>query len=146
MTDIGHNSSFTEFARGQLKSIIEGVERLEEEKKNVNDDINALYSEAQANGYDKKILKKIVALRKKTQAERDEEQAILDLYMHALGMTPMEEFIANQDEAPVSTEAQPDPNAEHNKVPAELDNEMPAAPQPVEDTSQAEAAQDPVTG
>jgi uncharacterized protein (UPF0335 family) len=73
-------------AADQLKSIIERIERLEEEKKAIADDIKDVYGEAKANGFDNKILRKIVALRKKDHAERKEEEAIMELYLEALGM------------------------------------------------------------
>jgi uncharacterized protein (UPF0335 family) len=76
----------TSVAGDQLKSIIERIERLEEDKKAISDDIKEVYGEAKANGFDVAILRKIVALRKKPAAERSEEDAILELYMQALGM------------------------------------------------------------
>jgi|GEM_PF-282458 len=71
---------------GQLRAIIERIERLEEEKKVIADDIKDVYLEAKANGFDTKAIRTIVRLRKKDAAERQEEQAILDLYLAALGM------------------------------------------------------------
>lgn len=71
---------------GQLQAFIERVERLEEEKQEVMAQIKEVMAEAKANGFDVKILRKIVALRKKKPEERSEEQAMLDLYMQALGM------------------------------------------------------------
>jgi uncharacterized protein (UPF0335 family) len=73
-------------AAQQLRSIVERIERLEEEKKAIADDIKAVYGEAKANGYDTKALRKIVGLRKKDAGEREEEEAILELYKNALGM------------------------------------------------------------
>ena len=73
-------------AAGQIKSIIERVERLEEEKEALGADIREIYSEAKSNGYDTKILRKIISMRKMDKAERQEQDAILDLYMHAIGM------------------------------------------------------------
>ena len=78
--------STTAVAQGQLKSIVERVERLEEEKKAIADDIKEVYAEAKANGFDTKTLRKVVTLRKKDRSEREEEEAMLDLYMNALGM------------------------------------------------------------
>jgi uncharacterized protein (UPF0335 family) len=78
----------TAFAQGQLKAIVERIERLEEEKKSIAGDIKEVYAEAKANGFDTKVLRKVIALRKKDVAEREEEEAILDLYLQALGMTP----------------------------------------------------------
>ncbi len=78
----------TGVARDQLRSIIERVERLEEEKKAIADDIKEVYGEAKANGFDTKTLRTLVRLRKQEAAERQEQEALLDLYMHALGMLP----------------------------------------------------------
>ena len=74
-------------AAGQIKSIIERVERLEEEKAALAGDIREVYAEAKSNGYDVKILRKIVAIRKQDSAQVQEMEDILDLYLHALGMT-----------------------------------------------------------
>lgn len=78
--------STTAVAQGQLRSIVERVERLEEEKKTIAEDIKEVYAEAKANGFDTKTLRKVVTLRKKDRAEREEEEAMLDLYLNALGM------------------------------------------------------------
>ncbi len=80
----------TSFAQGQLRSLVERIERLEEEKKAIAGDIKEVYAEAKANGFDTKILRKVIALRKKETAEREEEQSMLDLYLSALGMVPGE--------------------------------------------------------
>ncbi len=69
----------------QLKSIVERIERLEEEKKTISDDIRQVYAEAKGNGYDVKILRKVVAIRKRDANERAEEEALLDLYLQAVG-------------------------------------------------------------
>ena len=82
--------SKTSFAHGQLKSLIERIERLEEEKRTISGDIKEVYAEAKANGFDTKIMRMIVRLRKKAAAEREEEQSMLDVYMAALGMLPEE--------------------------------------------------------
>lgn len=78
--------STTAVAAGQLKAIVERIERLEEEKKEVADQIKEVYAEAKGNGFDAKTLRKIVGLRKKDSEEREEEEALLELYMSALGM------------------------------------------------------------
>ena len=78
----------TAFAQGQLKALVERIERLEEEKKSIAGDIKEVYAEAKANGFDTKVLRKVISLRRKDAAERQEEEAILDLYLEALGMTP----------------------------------------------------------
>ena len=74
-------------AAGQLRAIIERIERLEEEKKTIADDIKDVYTEAKGNGFDTKAIRTIIKLRKIDQAEREEAETILDLYMAALGMT-----------------------------------------------------------
>ena len=74
------------FAKDQLKAIIERIERLEEEKKTISDDIRDVYAEAKGNGFDVKALRTIVRLRKQDTDERKEQEAILETYMHALGM------------------------------------------------------------
>jgi uncharacterized protein (UPF0335 family) len=74
------------FAKEQLKSIVERIERLEEEKQALSDDIKEVYAEAKGTGFDTKTLRQVVRLRKQDQAERMEHEALLDLYMHALGM------------------------------------------------------------
>ncbi|AGB43753.1 DUF2312 domain-containing protein [Mesorhizobium sp. Cs1299R1N1] len=73
-------------AAGQLRALIERIERLEEEKKTISDDIKEVFAEAKGTGFDTKAIRTIIRLRKKDQAERQEEDAILDLYMAALGM------------------------------------------------------------
>lgn len=75
-------------AADQLRSIVERVERLEEEKQAIAEDIKEVYAEAKANGFDTKTLRKVISLRKVEAAERQEQEAILDLYMQALGMVP----------------------------------------------------------
>ncbi len=73
-------------AADQLKAFIERIERLEEEKAGIAGDIKEIYSEAKGTGFDTKVLRKIIGLRKRDYAERREEEAILELYMQALGM------------------------------------------------------------
>lgn len=73
-------------AADQLKAFVERIERLEEEKAALASDIRDVYAEAKGNGFDTKVLRKVVSLRKKDHAERQEEEAILDLYLQALGM------------------------------------------------------------
>jgi uncharacterized protein (UPF0335 family) len=74
------------FAKDQLKAFVERVERLEEEKKAIADDIRDVYAEAKGNGYDVKTLRIVVRLRKQDSNERKEQEAILETYLHALGM------------------------------------------------------------
>jgi uncharacterized protein (UPF0335 family) len=72
-------------AQGQLKSIIDRIERLEVEKAEVAEQIKEVYAEAKGNGFDVKILRKVVRLLKQDRAKRQEEEAILDLYLSAVG-------------------------------------------------------------
>lgn len=72
----------------QLKSIVERIERLEEEKAGIASDIKDIFAEAKGNGYDTKTIRKCIALRKKSPSERDEEEYLLDTYKRALGMAP----------------------------------------------------------
>jgi uncharacterized protein (UPF0335 family) len=81
VSEAGHNS-----ADDRLRLLIERIERLEEEKKNVADDIKDVYLEAKATGYDNKIMRQIVRLRKIRPDDRREQQAILHMYANALGM------------------------------------------------------------
>jgi uncharacterized protein (UPF0335 family) len=78
-------------ARDQLRAFIERIERLEEEKKSISDDIKDVYAEAKGTGFDTKVLRKVVTIRKQDQNERMEQEAVLDLYLHALGMVPAPE-------------------------------------------------------
>ena len=74
------------FAKDQLKAFVERVERLEEEKKAITDDIRDVYAEAKGNGFDVKTLRIVVRLRKQDVNERKEQEAVLETYLHALGM------------------------------------------------------------
>ena len=78
----GHNS----FSKDQLKAIIERIERMEEEKKTISDDIRDIYAEGKSNGFDVKALRHIVRLRKQDPNDRAEQETILETYMQALGM------------------------------------------------------------
>jgi uncharacterized protein (UPF0335 family) len=73
-------------AQKQLRQFVEQIERLEEEKKQLASDIRDKYTEAKAVGFDVKALRQILRLRKKTNEERQEEESVLEVYMHALGM------------------------------------------------------------
>lgn len=84
--DEPRGSRKTDFAKSQLRSLVERIERLEEEKKAISEDIKAVYAEAKANGFDTKILRKTISIRKKDRHEREEEEAMLELYLGALGM------------------------------------------------------------
>ena len=74
------------FAKDHLKAFVERVERLEEEKKTIADDIRDVFAEAKANGLDIKALRTVVRMRKQDVNERKEQEAILETYLHALGM------------------------------------------------------------
>ncbi len=84
----------TTFAEGQLKALVERIERLEEEKKTIAADIKEVYAEAKGNGFDIKILRKVISLRKKEPSEREEEEALIDVYLAALGMVVSREEAA----------------------------------------------------
>ena len=81
--DGGGNSASVAGAR--LRALIERIERMEEEKKAVADDIKEIYAEAKGNGFDVKIIRKVIRIRKQDRAKRQEEDAIMDLYMVAIG-------------------------------------------------------------
>ena len=72
-------------AQGKLKSIVERIERLEEDKKAVANDLKEVYAEAKGEGFDTKILRKVVRLRAQDSAKRQEEEALIDLYVSAIG-------------------------------------------------------------
>ena len=76
-------------AADRLRSFVERIERLEDEKKGIAGDIKDVYGEAKANGYDTKSLRRIIALRKQDMAERLEFEAVVDTYLAALGMLPL---------------------------------------------------------
>jgi uncharacterized protein (UPF0335 family) len=73
-------------AKEHLRSFVERIERLEEEKKALADDIREVYSEAKGTGFDTKVMRQVVRLRKMESADRQEQEAMLDLYLNALGM------------------------------------------------------------
>ena len=77
-------------AAGQLRSLVERIERLEEEKKALAGDIKEVYAEAKGHGFDTKIMRKVISIRKLEDTERQEQESLLDLYMAALGMAPQE--------------------------------------------------------
>jgi uncharacterized protein (UPF0335 family) len=71
-----------------LKQFVERIERLEEERKSISEDIKEVYAEAKSNGFDNKILREVIKLRKLESSEREELEHLLDTYLRALGMTP----------------------------------------------------------
>lgn len=80
MSDVGG------IAGEALRNFIERIERLEEEKKGLSEDIKDVYSEAKSHGFDVKIMRQIIRLRKMEEDARKEQDALIDLYAHALGM------------------------------------------------------------
>jgi len=83
--------SLQESSQKQLRQFVEQIERLEEDKKNLSNDIRDKYTEAAGVGFDKKALKQVVKLRRKSSSERQEEESVLHTYLHALGMDSDEE-------------------------------------------------------
>ena len=83
--DAAHADVLNQAAQTQLKSIIERIERLEQEKAEVAEQIKEVFAEAKGNGFDVKTLRKVVRIRKQDRAKRMEEEAILDLYLSAIG-------------------------------------------------------------
>lgn len=83
--DNAHVDILNATAQTQLKSVIERIERLEVEKAEVSEQIKEVFNEAKGNGFDVKILRKVIRLRKQDRAKRQEEEAILDLYLSAIG-------------------------------------------------------------
>jgi uncharacterized protein (UPF0335 family) len=73
-------------AQDQLRAFVERIERMEEEKKAIAEDIKEIYAEAKGNGFDTKVLRQVIKIRKQDRSERLEQEAILELYMAALGM------------------------------------------------------------
>ena len=89
---MGNNARVGGVAVDQLKSIIGRVEKLEEEKAGISADIREVFAEAKGNGFDVKAIRSIIKIRKMDASEREEQETILDTYLHALGMLPeMEE-------------------------------------------------------
>ncbi|OYV85812.1 MAG: hypothetical protein B7Z64_04835 [Acidiphilium sp. 21-68-69] len=89
MSDIGHNSgepSTGGVAADRLRSIVEKVERLEEERKALGSDIKDIYAEAKSAGFDVKVLRQLIRLRKQEPAEVEEQEMLIDVYRRALGM------------------------------------------------------------
>lgn len=86
MTDDITTETAQTIAVGQLRSFIERIERLEEEKSTIGDDIKEVYAEAKGSGFDTKAVRTLIRLRKKEEHERQEEEAMIQLYMDALGM------------------------------------------------------------
>ena len=79
-------STLPKSAQDQLRQLVEQIERLEGEKKALADDVRDKYLEAKAVGFDVKALRTIVRMRKQSKTEREEQESILDVYLHAMGM------------------------------------------------------------
>ncbi|MBP8235264.1 MAG: DUF2312 domain-containing protein [Rhizorhabdus sp.] len=86
MAGPGHNSDLSKTTADQLRLFVERLERLEEEIKGINDDKKDTYSELKGQGFDPKIVKRVLAIRRKRKGEHEEEQMILETYLAALGM------------------------------------------------------------
>ena len=90
MSDIGHNSGYADpvpnVAADRLRSIVERIERLDEERKALGSDIKDIYSESKSAGFDPKVIRKLIAIRKQEPADVAEQEALLDTYRLALGM------------------------------------------------------------
>jgi len=95
---IGHNTGGT-VSGEYLRSYVERIERLEEEKAGLAADIRDVYAEAKGNGFDAKTMRQIIKLRKLEAAEREEQETLLDVYMQALGMLPAFEKLCGEAEA-----------------------------------------------
>ena len=85
-TDTVAAQSLTQTAQEKLRQLVARIEKLEEEKKGIGDDVKESYAEAKAMGLDTKVLRQIIRIRKQDHAERMEQEALLELYMAALGM------------------------------------------------------------
>ena len=96
--DNAHGDILNQAAQGQLQSIVARIERLEQEKAEIAEQIKEVYAEAKGNGYDVKIIRKAVRIRKQDRAKRLEEEAILDTYMIALGDGPLFERARQEPE------------------------------------------------
>ena len=84
--DRNHDTEVGGIAADRLRSIIERIERLEEERKGLASDIKDIFAEAKSAGFDVKVLRQVISLRKKEPAEVEEQETLLDLYRRALGM------------------------------------------------------------
>lgn len=91
-------------AQNQLRQLVEQIERLEEEKKALAADIRDKFLEAKGLGFDVKVLRQVVRLRKKSSNERQEEQSVLEVYMHALGMLDDQAAVREQTERMIAAE------------------------------------------
>ena len=85
-TDLGRIAENTAKASDRLRSIVERIERLEEERKALSSDIKDIYAEAKSAGFDVKVIRQLISIRKKEPAEVEEAETLLDVYRRALGM------------------------------------------------------------
>jgi tRNA U38,U39,U40 pseudouridine synthase TruA len=90
--------NMTDITNNQLQSVIERIERMEVEKAAVAEDIKQIYLEAKGNGFDTKIIRKVIALRKRTVEEREAERAMIELYLGQLSDTPLGRFVLQSRE------------------------------------------------
>lgn len=88
----------TDTTNNQLQSVIERIERMEVEKAAVAEDIKQIYLEAKGNGFDTKIIRKVIAMRKKSAEEREAERAMIELYLGQLSDTPLGRFVLQSKE------------------------------------------------
>jgi uncharacterized protein (UPF0335 family) len=84
-TDTVAAQSLTQTAQEKLRQLVARIEKLEEEKKGIGDDVKESYAEAKAMGFDTKVLRQVIRLRKQDRQEREEQEQVRDLYLHALG-------------------------------------------------------------
>ena len=84
-TDTVAPQSLTQSAQEKLRQLVARIEKLEEEKKSISDDIKETYAEAKGTGFDSKVLRQVVRYRKQDRTEREEQEQVRDLYLHALG-------------------------------------------------------------
>jgi uncharacterized protein (UPF0335 family) len=84
-----HPDVLNRAAQGQLRSVVERIERLEQEKAELAEQLKEVFAEAKGNGFDTNILRKVVRIRKQDRAKRLEEEAVLDLYLSAVGELPL---------------------------------------------------------
>lgn len=84
-TDTVAAQSLTQTAQEKLRQLVARIERLEEEKKSIGDDVKETYAEAKSMGFDTKVLRQVVRIRKQDRQEREEQEQIRELYLHALG-------------------------------------------------------------
>lgn len=122
-------------AADQLRLLIERIERLEEEKKAIADDIKDVYAEAKARGFDTKALREIVRLRKMTAEERREREAIVDTYRAALGMldgTPLGKWAVDRLKKPEERQAEEPPAGADSGKPADKKSKKAEPPAPAD--------------